>query len=57
MTIDRHVFRPDAVAGAVIFRLPGPRGGWTYVTDQYVDAVLGTDLQGADFDLVWTLPA
>ena len=54
MTIDRHVF-PDAIGDAAMFRLANiPRGGWTYVTDEYVGTVLRTDLRCADFDLVWT---
>ena len=55
MTIDRHVFFPDAIGDAAMFRLANiPRGGWTYVTDEYVGTVLRTDLRCADFDLVWT---
>jgi hypothetical protein len=55
MTIDRHVFRPQALRDAVIFRLPDfEGGGWTYVTDEYVAAVEATKLLGAEFDLVWS---
>jgi hypothetical protein len=47
MTIDRHVFREDAIGGAEMFRLTNtPRAGWTYVTDDYVELVLATDLRG-----------
>jgi hypothetical protein len=55
MTIDRHVFLPEAIGDAVMFRLANtPRAGWTYVTDEYVEMVRDSGLRGADFDLVWT---
>jgi hypothetical protein len=58
MSIDRHVFLQDAIADAAMFRLADiRRAGWTYVTDEYVETVLGSGLRGADFDLVWTGPA
>lgn len=55
MTIDRHVFLPKVIGEAAMFRLSNiPRAGWAYVTDDYLELARGTDLHGADFDLVWT---
>jgi hypothetical protein len=53
MDVERHVFKPEVVAGHAMFRLDVfDRAGWTYVTDAYVDAVRDL-IRGIEFERVW----
>jgi hypothetical protein len=55
MEIDSHVFRPEVIGSTPIFRLAEiERAGWTYVSQEYVDAVEMTGFPGAEFELLWT---
>lgn len=52
LTIERHVFRPDAIGDTEIFRLPG-RGSYIYLRESAVHRIGALGLRGLAFDLVW----
>jgi hypothetical protein len=55
MDVERHVLRPDVIGDHAVFLLSAfDRGGWTYVTQAYVDEVRATGLSGVGFELVWS---
>ncbi len=51
--IERHVFRPDALGRAPIFRLPQKKFGPTYVDETFVSRISSLGLAGFKFELVW----
>jgi hypothetical protein len=54
MSIDRHVFRPEAIAGVMIFKIPDLRSSSLYFARDFVELWRDTKLTGLDFDLVWS---
>jgi hypothetical protein len=54
MDIRRHVFFPDRVAGMTAFRIPQSRS--LFLGGEAVDAIVGLELSGARFELVWQMP-
>jgi len=54
MTVRSHVFRPDALEGVVVFKLPQLLRGSTFVTQPYVDAVRRAGLVGVGFRRLWS---
>jgi hypothetical protein len=50
-SIETHVFRPRALAGVTVFRIPDYRT--TYVTDEFVSRVRDTRLTGLSFVGLW----
>jgi hypothetical protein len=55
--VRKHVFDIEKIRGKEIFVLPG--GGvtrFTYVGEQFRDTWIEHDLQGAEFDEVWSAP-
>jgi Immunity protein family (Imm11) len=53
MTIRKHVFFPERIADAQLFKLPQISRGSIYVSDAFVHAVTSSDLRGLSFKLVW----
>lgn len=54
MTIERHVFRPDAIQGVVdAFKVPRLRASPTYVLESFVDAWQAAGLTGLTFRQLW----
>ncbi|MBX3415939.1 MAG: hypothetical protein KF708_24875 [Pirellulales bacterium] len=55
LMIHQHVFRPEALEGACIFRLPKMlRNAWPYVTEDFRQRVLDAELTGFKFHPVGT---
>lgn len=52
LAIERHVFRPDAVGDAGIFKLPGRSSG-IYLRETMVRRFGELGLRGVVFDMVW----
>jgi hypothetical protein len=50
--IDRHVFRPDALAGLLVFKVPGVRT--VYMTGDLLSLVDQLGLEGLGASLVWS---
>jgi hypothetical protein len=53
MTIKEHAFRPAALDGANLFKIPQMLRGSVIVTDQVVKRVEGARLRGVAFRKVW----
>jgi hypothetical protein len=53
LAIEHHVFRPDAIGNAEIFKLPG-RASNIYLRETVVRRVGELGLLGLAFDMVWT---
>lgn len=53
MAINRFSFRPDALNGETIFRIPQLQRGYTFVTDSFVERVQAHELLGFSFKKVW----
>jgi len=54
--IDRHVFRPEVIAGVDVFKLACLRCSPTYVSDRFVERFKAAGLRGLVFDKVWSGP-
>ena len=55
LLIHKHVFRPEKLTGAWMFKLPQSRGRF-YVTDPFVSFIRTSGLTGLDFQRVWSRP-
>lgn len=55
MGITRHVFQPDVMQGADIFKIPNLRSSSTYVSDRIVNLWNSSGLRGLEFQKVWPL--
>jgi hypothetical protein len=53
MAIERHVFKPDAIGNAAIFKLPG-RASSIYLRETVVHRVGELGRVGLAFDMVWS---
>ncbi len=53
LDIERHVFRPERIGAAELFKLP-MRASAVYVTGRFVEQVHGAGLRGVSFAPVWT---
>jgi hypothetical protein len=53
MMINRHVFRPDVIAGIDAFKIPNLRVSQTYVSETFVTRWNNGGLSGLDFKQVW----
>jgi hypothetical protein len=54
LMIHKHVFRPERLTGAWMFKLPQSDGrGAIYVTDPFVNFIRASGLTGIDFRRVW----
>jgi hypothetical protein len=57
MMINRHVFRPEAIGKAQIFKISRLRVSDTFVQQPFVDLWKASRLRGLDFKQVWEGPA
>lgn len=53
LAIERHVFKPDVIGNAEIFKLPGRASG-IYLRETVVRRFGELGLRGVAFDMVWT---
>jgi hypothetical protein len=54
LMILKHVFRPEKLTGAWMFKLPQSEGrGRFYVTDPFVNLIRASGLTGLGFKRVW----
>ena len=54
MKINKHVFDPRAIADVEIFKLEEMPRGSLYLTGPVVDLIERANLDGTDFELVWS---
>lgn len=53
MRIERHVFRPDVLAGQLAFRIPGEQDHAIFLSDEFVLRASKHHLRGLGFRLLW----
>lgn len=53
LTIQKHVFRPAVLRGAVLFKLPQMVRGLIYVTNHFVELIMSSGLVGLEFVVLW----
>lgn len=53
MAIDRHVFRPEALVGQLLFKIPELTRGPIYASEELRDLVMSAALRGLEFRPIW----
>src|SRR5262249_18919616 len=54
MRVTRYVFKPAAIAGSNIFKIPNLRVSPTFVEERFVKAWASAGLRGLEFKKVWS---
>jgi hypothetical protein len=53
LMINKHVFRPEALDGVLLFKIPQIRRGAIFFTDPFVQLIEGSGLTGLAFKRAW----